>query len=350
MDEQKLKSYLVFLAFILFSITLIGLFWLATSPMESVTIALSYAAGLSMIFLPCTFPLVFVIIPLSMGKTPKKGFLMALLFGLGLTITLTFYGIIIAFVGQFFGLDNATRLMFIVAGAAAFVFGLSELKLTKNLVPGFSSIGTPMFIRKRKDYVKAFLLGLFLGNAGIGCPNPAFYILLTYIASLGNIFQGAILGFVHGVGRATPLIFLSILAILGVNATQVISKRIESIGKLTGFALIFFGSFLFTIGLHGMHWWEDSVFHSTWNQMILNIAPALAEAPDHAVAAGLIESSLELGWLTFLGLFFLPILYYYWKFRKNKKHLMIIALIFLLLILATLMGFLTAIESHGHII
>ena len=83
--------------------------------------------------------------------------------------------------------------------------------------------------------------------------------------------------------------------------------------------------------------------------MILNLTPALAEAPDHAVAAGLIESSLELGWLTFLGLFFLPILYYYWKFKKNKKHLMVIVVVFLLLVLAAFLGFLTAIEAHGHI-
>jgi cytochrome c-type biogenesis protein len=36
---------------------------------------IAYLAGLSMIILPCTLPLVFIIIPLSMGKGGKKGLL-----------------------------------------------------------------------------------------------------------------------------------------------------------------------------------------------------------------------------------------------------------------------------------
>ena len=66
-SEKGIKIKLSILAFILFSIIVIGLVWLVGGD-HPVTVTLAYAAGLSMIFLPCTLPLVFIIIPLSMGK------------------------------------------------------------------------------------------------------------------------------------------------------------------------------------------------------------------------------------------------------------------------------------------
>ena len=82
-----------------------------------------------MIILPCTLPLVFIIIPLSMGKGGKKGLLMAGMFGAGLTITIMFYGLGIGILGQTADLDQISTYMFLIAGLAAFIFGLSQLKL-----------------------------------------------------------------------------------------------------------------------------------------------------------------------------------------------------------------------------
>ena len=75
-------------------------------------------------------------------------------------------------------------------------------------------------------------MGLFLGNAGVGCPNPAFYVLLTYIASVGSVVTGGWLAFIHGVGRATPLIFLAILGLVGVNALGWIKNKKSKIDKI----------------------------------------------------------------------------------------------------------------------
>ena len=88
MGDKNIKVTFASIAFVLFSIIIIGLVWLAGGD-HPVSLALAYAAGLSMIFLPCTLPLVFVIVPLSTGKGYKKGLFIALLFGLGITLTLT---------------------------------------------------------------------------------------------------------------------------------------------------------------------------------------------------------------------------------------------------------------------
>ncbi|HXV51327.1 MAG TPA: cytochrome c biogenesis protein CcdA, partial [Nitrosopumilaceae archaeon] len=108
-----------------------------------------------------------------------------------------------------------------------------------------------------------------LGNAGVGCPNPMFYWLLIYIASTGSIEIGASLGAVHGIGRAVPLILLSILAILGINATKSITQNRVKIENLTGWMLIVLGSFLIINGLPGGHeWYEGTIVHIGWNNLV----------------------------------------------------------------------------------
>lgn len=306
------------LALVLLAVIVVGLFYLASSATGTTSVSLSFAAGLSMIFLPCTLPLVFVIVPLTMGHKPMKGFTMALLFGLGLAITLTFYGFLTAGLGAFLGVDKVTRIMFTVAGSAALLFGFSELHLLRFSIPGFKG-GVPLWIQQRKDYIKLFLMGLFLGNAGVGCPNPAFYVLLTYIATTGSLATGGWLAFVHGVGRATPLIFLAILGIMGINSVKwVISKKVL-INKLTGWALVVVGAFIFGFGLFGMHWWEEGPIHIAWNNFIMRIAPNLAELEGHdlLVPTGFISGPTWSGWALLAAIILFTFLWYRKKQSKN---------------------------------
>ncbi len=276
MSDSTGKKILVIVGFTLFSFIFLGAIFGVTSEIAVDAnqelsypswLAISYIAGLSMIVLPCTLPLVFIIVPLSMGKGNKKGLLMALLFGAGLTITISSYGVGVGILGQTAELDQVSSYMFLIAGVAAFVFGLSQLKLLNLKMPSYS--GTPKFIQNRGDYSKSFFMGLLLGNAGVGCPNPLFYWLLIYIAGTGSIEIGASLGAVHGVGRAIPLILLSVLAILGVNATKGVSTNRLKIEKLTGWMLVIIGSFLIVNGLpEGHEWYEETFIHQGWNELV----------------------------------------------------------------------------------
>ena len=267
------KKTLIGIVFVLFSLIFVGgIFGITNDTAISAGqemsypswLIISYLAGLSMIILPCTLPLVFIIIPLSMGKGGRKGLLMAGLFGAGLTITIMFYGLGIGVLGQTADLDQISIYMFLIAGIAAFLFGLSQLKLFELKLPTYS--GTPKFIQNRGDYSKSFFMGLLLGNAGVGCPNPMFYWLLIYVASTGSAEVGASLGLVHGVGRAIPLILLSVLAIIGVNATKGITSSRENIEKITGWMLIVIGAFLIIQGIPGGHEWYESTPRNRINQ------------------------------------------------------------------------------------
>jgi cytochrome c-type biogenesis protein len=356
-----LRTRLVLLAFVLFSLFVTGLAYLATTPASTVGLGLSYAAGLSMIVLPCTLPLVFVIVPMSMGEGYRKGFIMALLFGGGLTITLTVYAIFIAIAGSWLGLDQATRIMLIIAGVAAWVFGLGELGLYTLKMPTYTG-GIPGFITQRRDYLKALMMGLFLGNAGVACPNPAFYVLLTYIASVGEIGEGALLGAIHGLGRATPLIFLAILGMLGVNATQAILKRKVAVEKAIGWGLITVGSIILTMGIYGHHWLLVTGAHEGWTRVFTPpgvaeysccIEPPCKECltsgrfPNNTCECRLMieqgrmdnvckeclvglaqgkgvftmaERTAPYAFVTLAALFFGPIVWYYWHLRRRSRH------------------------------
>ena len=105
----------VILAFVLFSFIFLGIIFSLTSDLSvkagnefsySSWLIIAYVAGLSMIILPCTLPLVFIIIPLSMGKGYKKGLGMAMLFGAGLITTITLYGLGVGVIGKTASLDQ----------------------------------------------------------------------------------------------------------------------------------------------------------------------------------------------------------------------------------------------------
>jgi len=319
-----LKKTLIGIVFVLFSLIFVGGIFgftndTAISAGQEMSypswLIISYLAGLSMIILPCTLPLVFIIIPLSMGKGGKKGLLMAGLFGAGLTITIMFYGLGIGVLGQTTDLDQISIYMFLIAGIAAFLFGLSQLKLFELKLPTYS--GTPKFIQNRGDYSKSFFMGLLLGNAGVGCPNPMFYWLLIYVASTGSAEVGASLGLVHGVGRAIPLILLSVLAIIGVNATKGITSSRENIEKITGWMLIVIGAFLIIQGIPGGHeWYESTIIHIVWNNLV-SMTPI---PPEFHVGAHVhdFDSQIpqEFTPILFLGLIAFPIV---WYFTRKKR-------------------------------
>ena len=318
------KKSLIFTVFVLFSLIFVGGIFgitndIAISSGQELSypswLIISYLAGLSMIILPCTLPLVFIIIPLSMGKGGKKGLLMAGMFGAGLTITIMFYGLGIGILGQTADLDQISIYMFLIAGLAAFIFGLSQLKLFELKLPTYS--GTPKFIQNRGDYSKSFFMGLLLGNAGVGCPNPLFYWLLIYVASTGSAEIGASLGIVHGVGRAIPLILLSVLAIIGVNATKGITSSRVNIEKITGWMLIIIGAFLIIQGIPGGHEWYESTFiHLVWNNLVSStLIPAEFEMEEHGHNFDA-KIPQELVPILFGGLIVFPII---WYFTRKKK-------------------------------
>ena len=314
---------------------LIAAFFGNTSPTGFGWYLFSYAMGLTMIVLPCTFPLAFVIVPLSLGKGPVKGIGMALAFGLGVAVTLSLYGVLAAIIGKTFistfGLqaDALKNWLYFIAGIIAYLFALGELGLINFKMPTYSG-SAPKVIQEKKDYVKALLLGLFLGNIGVGCPHPATPLIFLEIARVGNIFYGWSLFFIHAIGRVLPLLLLAFLGILGVNGLTLLTAHREKVERATGWLMIFVAAFILVLGLFTHDWWVNSGQHTLLEEIsgeesVLNFVGqrlgvaqgAHGHGPEEG--EGLFGLPLELGNRVLVLLWLLPLWWLYFKEHYKVK-------------------------------
>lgn len=340
MNQSNLKTALAFSVLGIFSVVVFGLIWFffisAGVPVGLGWYLFSFAAGLSMIVLPCTLPLAFVIVPLSMGKGAGKGLGIALSFGLGVTLMLSAYGVIAALIGDVAigtlgaPLEVVKNWLYFVAGIFAYLFALGEIGLVRFRMPSYSG-AAPAFIQKQSDFIKAFLLGIFLGNVGVGCPHPATPVILTRIAASGDVFYGWLLFFTHAVGRVLPLLLLAFLAILGINALSWLISRKEKVERMTGWAMVFVAAFILVLGLFSHDWWVLSGQHTlleeiTGEEQFLQIIVdrfRFAEPPHtHGIpiGTGLFDLPLWLGNWVLVFLWILPMWWYYLKLKiKNEK-------------------------------
>lgn len=294
----------------------------------------SFATGLTMIVMPCTLPLAFVIVPLSMGKGMIKGISMALAFGAGVAFTLSIYGIAAAVLGGLAlgtlgtNLETLKNWVYFGAGIFSLIFALSEIGLMNFHMPTYSG-AAPAFIQKRQEVLKAFFLGAFLGNVGVGCPHPATPLLLIEVATSGNVLYGWTMFLIHAIGRVLPLLLLAFLAILGVNGLNWLMARKDAVERATGWAMVFVAGFILTLGLFSHKWWVNSGIHSGLEVLtqesavnsIINNTLGTNVPHVHGLETGTGLFGLPLAWgswfLVFLWLF--PIWWWYAK-RKRQMH------------------------------
>lgn len=258
--------------------------------------------------------MVMLIVPLSVAAGARKGLLVAATFGIGVAISMTVFGVFTAGIGAYFGINAAVKQVWVVAGVIAYAFALSQLGLFKLEMP--FKVKSPR-LSGRTFYVAPFIFGLMLGDAGIGCPSPAFFLLVTYIISSADLAQGAILGFLHGFGRATPLFFLATLALLGTNVTKGLAARMNKINAATGIGVLLLGSFIITIGLFG-DWFVLTIFDKALTSFFFNIFGSPGTARDaFFVGRGELTAGWQYGpWIT-LVLFIIPMVI--WAFRRRSS-------------------------------
>jgi len=335
--ESKVNKSLIALVALMSAIIVAGVWWLFKfAPAEQTGLGwylFAFATGLTMIVLPCTLPLAFVVVPLSMGKGIRKGLGIALAFAIGVTTTLSLYGAAAAIVGGLAvdslgaPLETVKNWVYFIAGIFAYLFALGETGLIKLRMPSYTG-AAPAFIQKQGDFIKPLLLGLFLGNIGVGCPHPATPMLLIEAGVNGNVFYGWSLFLIHAIGRVLPLLLLATLGIAGVNGLSWLISKKDKIERATGWAMVFVAGFIMTLGLFTHDWWVNSGIHTgleaiTQEETILNILGAkLGTGNTHQhgmeVGEGLFGLPLSLGnwWLVILWL--IPI---WWWWSRQKSHL-----------------------------
>jgi hypothetical protein len=98
-------------------------------------------------------------------------------------------------------------------------------------------------LSSRSEHVNALGMGLLLGNTGFCCPDPVFLSIVPFIAARGDVGHGALLAAAYGLGRATPLVAIVVLARGGADALQTVVRHKQAFDRALAWALIAIGTF-----------------------------------------------------------------------------------------------------------
>lgn len=162
---------------------------------------LAFAAVFLAGVLSSASPCVLATIPLVVGFVGgyadgdrSKAFRYSLAFVLGLSLTFTAFGAAAGLLGTMFGTFGGG--WYVVAGMVALVMGGEMMGLYEIHLPIKRD-----FKPKQGGIVGAFLLGLFFGVVSSPCATPVLVVILTYVATKGQILYGTGLLFTYALGH-----------------------------------------------------------------------------------------------------------------------------------------------------
>lgn len=203
---------------------------------------LIFVAGVVTSFSPCILSMIPVLVGYVGGySNPSrlKGFSMSFLFVLGLGVTFAILGITAASFGRVFGQIGSH--WYLIMAAVAILMGLQLCGVFHFSFPGFKTM--PI---KVKGVVGSFLMGLFFGLVASPCATPVLAVILTYLASKGDLVYGGLMLFAYGLGHGMPLIVAGTFtgAIKNLRHFQKYSPYVT---YASGGILILLGAYLFSL-------------------------------------------------------------------------------------------------------
>ncbi len=211
-----------------------------------------YLGGVLVSFTPCMYPLLPVTVAFigAQGSGSRgRGFVLSLIYVLGMAVTYTLLGAIAALSGKLFGQIQASPWTSFFVGNLCILMGLSMMDVFT--VP----IRMPAFIMRAQPRKRAAgMAGSFLVGAASGlvmgpCTAPALAVVLGYAATRQNVAFASSLMFVFAVGMGTLLILVGTFAglLAGIPKSGVWMVRIS---RICGWILLGTGEyFLITAGM-----------------------------------------------------------------------------------------------------
>ncbi|MBU1652522.1 cytochrome c biogenesis protein CcdA [bacterium] len=196
-------------------------------------------------------PCVLAIMPMVIGYVgghsagdQKKALVYSLLFALGLALTFTILGATAALLGRMMG--DVGKIWYWIIAALAIAMGLS--------LAGVFEIRFPMpakFKMKQRGALGAFLMGLLFGIVSSPCATPVLVVILTFVATKGQVLYGILLLFVYAIAHCSLIILAGVITGFVerfVNARGVMNFSIW-MKKISGVLIIFAGFYILYLNL-----------------------------------------------------------------------------------------------------
>jgi cytochrome c-type biogenesis protein len=191
-------------------------------------------------------PCVLATIPLVVGFVGGyadgdrwKAFRYSLSFILGLSLTFTAFGAAAGLLGTMFGTLGGW--WYVAAGIVALVMGGQMMGLYEIRIPVKRD-----FKPKQGGVVGSFILGLFFGVVSSPCATPVLVVILTYVATKGQVLYGTALLFTYAIGHC--LLMLAAGTFTGFIESFVQAKGIVNFSirtkRVGGFVVAVVGAYL----------------------------------------------------------------------------------------------------------
>ena len=213
--------------------------------------AVVFAGGVLTSFAACSYPLIPVtvaVIGAQSASSRQKGFVLSLIYVLGVALTYTLLGALASLFGVFFGTVQSSPWSQLFVAVLFIAMGLSLLGLFTMPVCTPSFVAKMRMNNKPKGYLGTFCVGILSGLVMSPCASPILLALLGHTAMSQNIFFGISLFFVFSLGLGTIFIFVGIFSGIIANMPRS-GVWLEKINKVCGIILIALGGyFLLQIG------------------------------------------------------------------------------------------------------
>lgn len=204
------------------------------------TLLQAFVLGLAHTLEPCEDKAVVSLFVMWSSRRLREAIYLVILYGLGMTIIDTILGFICAYLGVSL-LREHGALLRVIAGVMTFTFGLLMLIGSEHAHLGHHH-GETSPERMRAGNLGAssiFALGLLRGLP----PCPIELAVLTWAASVGQIWRGTLMVFVFGLGTTIGLIPLGL--VMGGLAEVVKKTRYEAwVPRICGLVMMVLGMWL----------------------------------------------------------------------------------------------------------
>ncbi|NQU19105.1 sulfite exporter TauE/SafE family protein [bacterium] len=196
---------------------------------------IAFGAGVLVSFTPCVYPLIPVTVgyigSLSAGSR-LKGFILSIIYALGIATTYSILGAIASLTGKVFGQIAGTPWPYFIVSLVCIFFGLVFLEVFNISLPIFS-------IKKvePKSVISVYLFGLVSGLVVGPCITPVLATILVYVGTKQNLVYAMFLLFCFAYGLCTVLILAGTFSGILVNLPKS-GIWIEKVKKLCGLVLI----------------------------------------------------------------------------------------------------------------
>lgn len=166
----------------------------------------SFLAGVLVSFSPCVYPLV----PVTLGvigarsvNSRARGFLLSLIFVLGIACAYTLLGVMASLLGIFLAKFFLNYYSYLILAIVFFLFGLALLDIVKIPV-----LALPVGYSRNSGWISLFGLGFLSALAITPCVFPVMGSILSVISARQNVLYGATALFLFSLGYGSLLLIV----------------------------------------------------------------------------------------------------------------------------------------------